>query len=43
MATSFWGFSRELLEEFDVETEPAEVPVASGGPVAPQVPEPVKV
>ncbi|MEU9865306.1 PTS transporter subunit EIIC [Streptomyces sp. NPDC047971] len=43
VATYFWGFSRELLEEFDVETEPVEVPVASGGPAAPQAPEPVKV
>ncbi|MEU7034895.1 PTS transporter subunit EIIC [Streptomyces sp. NPDC046237] len=42
VATYFWGFSRELLEEFDVETdaEAVEVPVAAGGPAAP---EPVRV
>ncbi|MEU6943762.1 PTS transporter subunit EIIC [Streptomyces sp. NPDC046316] len=49
VATYFWGFSRELLEEFDVETEAeaeaeaVEVPVAAGGPVAPEAPEPVRV
>ncbi|MFD7321935.1 PTS transporter subunit EIIC [Streptomyces sp. NPDC059875] len=49
VATYFWGFSKQLLEEFDVETDPVEVPVASGGtpapeaPEAPQAPEPVKV
>ncbi|MER5964537.1 PTS transporter subunit EIIC [Streptomyces sp. NPDC002057] len=46
-ATYFWGFSKELLEEFnvDTETEPAEVTVASGGPTPPKTtePEPVKV
>ncbi|MEU6986904.1 PTS transporter subunit EIIC [Streptomyces sp. NPDC046324] len=43
VTTYFWGFSRELLEEFDVETDPVEVPVAAGGPVAPEAPEPVRV
>lgn len=35
VATYFWGFSKELLEEFDVDTEAAtasEVTVAAGGP-----------
>ncbi|WP_426403991.1 PTS transporter subunit EIIC [Streptomyces sp. R-07] len=39
VATYFWGFSKELLEEFDVESEPEEVRVET--PAAP--PEPVKV
>ncbi|MFD9030351.1 PTS transporter subunit EIIC [Streptomyces sp. NPDC059567] len=49
VATYVWGFSRELLEEFNVDTEPVTVPVASGapvtsgGPTTPQEPEPVKV
>ncbi|MEU7008447.1 PTS transporter subunit EIIC [Streptomyces sp. NPDC046332] len=47
VATYFWGFSRELLEEFDVETEAeaeaVEVPVAAGGPVAPEAAEPARV
>ncbi|MEV4942719.1 PTS transporter subunit EIIC [Streptomyces zaomyceticus] len=49
VATYFWGFSRELLEEFDVDTEtaPAEVTVAAGGGTpakAPETePEPAKV
>ena len=49
-ATYFWGFSKELLEEFNVDTEtveaPAEVPVASGTPSTPPAdrdPEPAKV
>ncbi|MEV6201687.1 PTS transporter subunit EIIC [Streptomyces sp. NPDC051771] len=49
VATYFWGFSRELIEEFDVDTEAAAtpVPVAAGTPAAtpghePE-PEPVKV
>ncbi|WP_435974749.1 PTS transporter subunit EIIC [Streptomyces sp. Qhu_M48] len=51
-ATYFWGFSKELLEEFDVdtETEPAEVTAATGGPTPPTPPgttqpepDPVKV
>ncbi|CAM5338203.1 PTS transporter subunit EIIC [Streptomyces narbonensis] len=33
VATYFWGFGKELLEEFDVDTEaPAEVPVTAGTP-----------
>lgn len=43
VATYFWGFSRELLEEFnvDTETEQPEVTVAKGGPnPAPTTPEP---
>ncbi|MFF2779060.1 PTS transporter subunit EIIC [Streptomyces sp. NPDC058052] len=36
VATYFWGFSRELIEEFDVDPEaaaaPAPDPVAAGGP-----------
>ncbi|MET9721754.1 PTS transporter subunit EIIC [Streptomyces zaomyceticus] len=49
VATYFWGFSRELLEEFNVDTEtaPAEVTVATGGGTptkAPETePEPAKV
>ncbi|MEV8589658.1 PTS transporter subunit EIIC [Streptomyces sp. NPDC051180] len=52
-ATYFWGFGKELLEEFDVETdaEPETAPVAAGTPAAPAAPtqgagpepEPVKV
>ncbi|MDV5147403.1 PTS transporter subunit EIIC [Streptomyces sp. SBC-4] len=50
VATYFWGFSKELLEEFNVDTEAAtsEVTVAAGGPTptatptAPE-PEPAKV
>ncbi|MEU4081317.1 PTS alpha-glucoside transporter subunit IIA [Streptomyces venezuelae] len=42
VATYFWGFSRELLEEFDVDTEPAaEATTAAGSPEP--APEPVKV
>ncbi|MGW6537994.1 PTS transporter subunit EIIC [Streptomyces sp. NPDC055051] len=47
VATYFWGFSRELIEEFDVDTEAAAAPepVAAGGPAAGTAgaPEPVKV
>ncbi|MFG2903064.1 PTS transporter subunit EIIC [Streptomyces zaomyceticus] len=49
VATYFWGFSRELLEEFNVDTEtaPAELTVATGGGTptkAPETePEPAKV
>ncbi|MGW4055189.1 PTS transporter subunit EIIC [Streptomyces sp. NPDC004779] len=47
VATYFWGFSRELIEEFDVDTEAAAPPepVAAGGPTAGTAgtPEPVKV
>ncbi|RSS50456.1 PTS transporter subunit EIIC [Streptomyces sp. WAC01280] len=48
VATYFWGFSRELLEEFNVDTEAsAEVQVAAGTPAtAPKPttePEPAKV
>ncbi|MDX2560239.1 PTS transporter subunit EIIC [Streptomyces sp. TX20-6-3] len=45
VATYFWGFSRELLEEFDVdtETEQAEATVAEGGPAPEREPEPAKV
>ncbi|MFE7546617.1 PTS transporter subunit EIIC [Streptomyces gardneri] len=44
VATYFWGFSKELLEEFDVDTEaPAEVPVAAGTPAPHPEPEPAKV
>ncbi|MFD4374077.1 PTS transporter subunit EIIC [Streptomyces sp. NPDC058486] len=54
VATYFWGFSRELIEEFDVDTEAAAqaqagtpAPVASGTgttpPPAVDTPEPVKV
>ncbi|ALO10070.1 PTS system, N-acetylmuramic acid-specific IIB component or PTS system, N-acetylmuramic acid-specific IIC component [Streptomyces venezuelae] len=42
VATYFWGFSRELLEEFDVDTETVtEVTVAAGTPST--TPEPAKV
>ncbi|MFB6627817.1 MULTISPECIES: PTS transporter subunit EIIC [unclassified Streptomyces] len=42
VATYFWGFSRELLEEFNVDTEAeqAEVTVAKGGPAPERTPEP---
>lgn len=42
VATYFWGFSRELLEEFNVDTEtaPAEVTVATGGGTPTKAPEP---
>ncbi|MFD0148567.1 PTS transporter subunit EIIC [Streptomyces sp. NPDC055721] len=47
VATYFWGFSRELLEEFDIDTEAAaEVTVAAGTPntsTTPTTPEPAKV
>lgn len=47
VATYFWGFSRELIEEFDVDTEAAATPapVAAGTPAATpgHEPEPVKV
>ncbi|MFF9016394.1 PTS transporter subunit EIIC [Streptomyces sp. NPDC014870] len=44
VATYFWGFSARLLEEFNVDTDPVEVPVASGGPTpATPVQEPAKV
>ncbi|MFF0271875.1 PTS transporter subunit EIIC [Streptomyces sp. NPDC004330] len=43
VATYFWGFSKELLEEFDVETEQPEVTVAQGGPAPEREPEPAKV
>ncbi|MGW2302180.1 PTS transporter subunit EIIC [Streptomyces sp. NPDC001809] len=43
VATYFWGFSKELLEEFDVDTEQAEVTVAQGGPAPEREPEPAKV
>ncbi|MFF6887666.1 PTS transporter subunit EIIC [Streptomyces sp. NPDC012421] len=47
VATYFWGFSRELIEEFDVDPEAAAAPapVAAGGPAAGTAgtPEPVKV
>ncbi|MFE5710491.1 PTS transporter subunit EIIC [Streptomyces sp. NPDC056501] len=47
VATYFWGFSGELLEEFNVDTEAAaEVTVAAGTPTAPPTtttPEPAKV
>ncbi|MFI8425318.1 PTS transporter subunit EIIC [Streptomyces sp. NPDC085479] len=47
VATYFWGFSRELIEEFDVDPEAAAAPapVAAGGPTAGTAgtPEPVKV
>lgn len=49
VATYFWGFSRELLEEFNVDTEtaPAEVTVATGGGTPTKAPgtepEPAKV
>ncbi|MFH9723146.1 PTS transporter subunit EIIC [Streptomyces sp. NPDC017254] len=41
VATYFWGFSKELLEEFnvDTETEAAEVTVATGGGTPPRNPE----
>ncbi|MFD3996258.1 PTS transporter subunit EIIC [Streptomyces sp. NPDC058583] len=45
VATYFWGFSKELLEEFnvDTETERTEVTVAKGGPTPEREPEPAKV
>ncbi|MFE4615853.1 PTS transporter subunit EIIC [Streptomyces sp. NPDC056747] len=47
VATYFWGFSRELLEEFDVDTETAaELTVAAGTPTTTPTtttPEPAKV
>ncbi|MFD4317682.1 PTS transporter subunit EIIC [Streptomyces sp. NPDC058548] len=45
VATYFWGFSKELLEEFNVDTETAqtEVTVAKGGPTPEREPEPAKV
>ncbi|MFI8371180.1 PTS transporter subunit EIIC [Streptomyces sp. NPDC085466] len=47
VATYFWGFSRELIEEFDVDPEAAATPapVAAGGPATGTAgtPEPVKV
>ncbi|MFE6066101.1 PTS transporter subunit EIIC [Streptomyces sp. NPDC056525] len=44
-ATYFWGFSKELLEEFNVDTEAeqTEVTVAKGGPTPEREPEPAKV
>ncbi|MGW6420574.1 PTS transporter subunit EIIC [Streptomyces sp. NPDC055055] len=41
-ATYFWGFGKELLEEFDVETdaEPETAPVAAGTPAGPAAPTP---
>ncbi|MEV7535885.1 PTS transporter subunit EIIC [Streptomyces hydrogenans] len=47
VATYFWGFSREMIEEFDVDPEaaaPAPVPVAAAPASGPSPePEPVKV
>ncbi|MER6099226.1 PTS transporter subunit EIIC [Streptomyces sp. NPDC001728] len=45
VATYFWGFSKELLEEFNVETETAEaeVTVAAGTESPAREPEPAKV
>ncbi|MFJ2058557.1 PTS transporter subunit EIIC [Streptomyces sp. NPDC087908] len=43
VATYFWGFSKELLEEFDVDTAQAEVTVARGGPAPEHEQEPAKV
>ncbi|MET9540629.1 PTS transporter subunit EIIC [Streptomyces sp. NPDC006553] len=45
MATYFWGFSKELLAEFNVDTEAEqpEVTVAKGGPTPEREPEPAKV
>ncbi|MEK9523731.1 MULTISPECIES: PTS transporter subunit EIIC [Streptomyces] len=43
VATYFWGFSKELLEEFDVDTAQAEVTVARGGPAPEREQEPAKV
>ncbi|WP_031015742.1 PTS transporter subunit EIIC [Streptomyces sp. NRRL F-5727] len=45
VATYFWGFSRAMIEEFDVDPEAAATPepVAAGGPAADPDPEPVKV
>ncbi|MDV9192930.1 PTS transporter subunit EIIC [Streptomyces sp. SR27] len=43
VATYFWGFSKELLEEFNVETETAEVTVATGTESPAREPEPAKV
>ncbi|MFI8325809.1 PTS transporter subunit EIIC [Streptomyces sp. NPDC085529] len=43
VATYFWGFSRAMIEEFDVDPEAAPAPVAAGGPSADPEPEPVKV
>ncbi|WP_306325318.1 PTS transporter subunit EIIC [Streptomyces venezuelae] len=42
VATYFWGFSKELLEEFDVDTEAAAEVTTAGGAPEP-APEPVKV
>ncbi|GAA3070629.1 PTS transporter subunit EIIC [Streptomyces roseofulvus] len=44
VATYFWGFSRAMIEEFDVDPEATPAPVAAaGGPSADPEPEPVKV
>ncbi|MFI1979502.1 PTS transporter subunit EIIC [Streptomyces wedmorensis] len=44
VATYFWGFSQELLEEFNVETEAPETAVTSDAPTrATPDPEPAKV
>ncbi|MCX5227751.1 PTS transporter subunit EIIC [Streptomyces sp. NBC_00233] len=45
MATYFWGFSKELLAEFNVDTEAEqpEVTVAKGGLTPEREPEPAKV
>ncbi|MFC9794407.1 PTS transporter subunit EIIC [Streptomyces sp. NPDC127584] len=46
VATYFWGFSKELLEEFDVDTEQTAqtaVTVAQGGPAPEREQEPAKV
>ncbi|MFI8289484.1 PTS alpha-glucoside transporter subunit IIA [Streptomyces sp. ms191] len=42
LATYFFGFGKALLEEFNVDTDPETVPVASGTPAA-GTPEPAKV
>ncbi|MEV5973791.1 PTS transporter subunit EIIC [Streptomyces sp. NPDC051921] len=39
-ATYFFGLSKELIEEFDVDTETAAAPVAAGAPAAPAAQEP---
>ncbi|MFD8013399.1 PTS transporter subunit EIIC [Streptomyces sp. NPDC058955] len=45
VATYFWGFSRAMIEEFDVdpEADATPEPVAAGGPTPEPEPEPVKV
>ncbi|MFE1229529.1 PTS transporter subunit EIIC [Streptomyces sp. NPDC058745] len=42
LATYFFGFGKALLEEFNVDTDPETVPVASNAPAA-DTPEPAKV